>query len=205
MLRTFPCHCEQEVEADIPDPLDLSPGSPQRNSLIDGSFLTITCDRCGAVLRPECELRCVRGTDDVVLFVVPESSRDRFLFGRYPVPESVQVVVGFAELRERLLIEDAGLDFRGVELLKYHILLRSDKQEGTVILFRALDSDRLVFHIHGLKDEEIAVLRAPISAYERSLADTRTESDDEAHRIILDPPYISVRKIELDRPESGDA
>ncbi len=203
MKRRVTCHCEQKIDFDTPEVYDAAPGSPTREAIVDGTFLTITCDRCGEEIRPELEATLHDGERTVVL--VPEARRNSFLLGALRIPKDAAVVVGFGELRERMIVLDAGLRVDVVEALKYQILRKAGPRTDLRIFCVESTSNELVFHIHGLRDDdEVAVMRVPRSAYDRATADMRLKANEEPYRTILSPPYVSINKIELDPEEASD-
>ena len=199
MVRhTFLCRCEHEFNVDLPDVVSVGPGSPERNGVIEGTYLSFICEACGNSLRPDIELRFRVDDQTPHILLVPEKERDRFLFENSANPAVESVVIGFPELRERLIILDCGYDFRAIEILKCQILLRADAKKELRIYYERTNDDNLEFSIHGLRDGEIALLNVPRPAYTRALSDLADTSDNALHKALFDGAYVSIHKLEIE-------
>lgn len=198
MKRRIVCHCEHTFDAQIPDEIDISQGSAGRSSIVDGSFLSLKCERCGDTLRPEFDLLLRDKDSDLRIRLVPEHDRDRFLFGTYSVPAGPTVVVGFAELRERVAVLEAGWESQAVEVLKYQILRRAGSAANIKVYFDRSVGEELEFHVHGLRNGEIGVVRISQSAYRKAVEDLERLSSTEPYKTLFEPPYPSIHKLEIE-------
>jgi len=203
LTRRIVCHCEHGFDAQLPDEIDISEDSAGRASILDGSFLSFDCERCGDTLRPEFDLLLRDKDSDAVIYLVPEVDRDRFLFGSYSVPEGPTVVVGFAELRERIRVLEADWETQAVEVLKYQILRRAGSASDIKVYFDRSVGDQLEFHVHGLRNGEIGVVRISQSAYQSAVGDLERLRSTEPYKTLFELPYPSIHKLEIE-PESHD-
>ena len=201
MKREITCHCEQKLVVEIDDQYDISDGSESMNAIRNGTFLNVTCDRCGDVLRPEFAVNFARSDGRNVAFL-PESERNHFMVGSVDIPNDSAVIIGTPELRETIALHDAALEREPIELVKYQILVRAGSGVGPPtdirIYFIQIEDAELIFHIHGLRDEEIAVMRLPESNYIRAKDELPRQRRSEPYKTILDPPYVSIHKVELE-------
>jgi hypothetical protein len=163
-----------------------------REAVLDGTFQQERCGACGATFRVEPELAWLDVDRGAWFLVKPareedqwadlERMADTIFDGTYgpgapgaarSLGESLQVrvVFGWTALREKLVIQDAGLDDTEVELLKL-ALLRGDEapplsDEVELRLVEA-DDERLRFVWLGAGDEvaheEIEAPRAALEA-----------------------------------------
>ncbi len=198
MKHTITCKCENEIEVNVPDRVEIPENSAKENEILEGEFLPVKCERCGSVLKPELPCRFVDGKRNLDIYLVPERDRNSFMLGKYDYPESSRIVVGYHELVERLRLARQHLDPRAVEILKYQILVRAGGGADISIRFAEQENEALLFHIHGLKDDEIAVIRVPHKAYKQALRDADAKAGEEPYSTILEPPYVSINKIELE-------
>ena len=191
-MKMIPCYCNKEVEFDFPEEIDIAESPDTVDSIFDGSFMSVTCPYCGKVLKPEEPVRIFdsKGTLDINL--VPELRRNAFLSGRHRVASGT-VAIGFPELAEKLAIYLAGLDEGTVEILKLPGINR-DSGSDIAIYFAGLETDSLVFHVHGLQPDKIGVTRISRDLYERT-REALEKTDDPVYKEIKAPPYVSVRKI----------
>ncbi len=205
MKRKLVCFCEHEFESDVPDSVDLTEQPEARRAILEGDFQTILCPGCGKTLKPEFPV-LVREPGRT-LFFVPELDRVAYYRGKlpYPVGEVDRVAIGYDELVEKLRIREAGLDDRVVEVLKYYLLqkvLENYEGEGEVrLLFSGLEPAGLVFHAHGLRDQEVGVLRVSRQMAEKAAEQLESKLRAEPFDQFLAGPYVSINKLATETPE----
>jgi hypothetical protein len=200
-MTEITCACERSFEVDIPDSVDLATQPKATDEIIAGTFLTFTCPHCGNQIKPEFPFHVFDSSDATDIFMIPEIERDRFLLGISEHTDHERVVIGFSELAERLLIRRAGLDDRAVELIKYYLLIKAGPTANPQIFFRKVESEDLILEILGMKADEVGVARIPRKLYDSALQDLSTKIHEDPYRIILEPPYVSITKIEIAEEE----
>ena len=203
-VRQITCLCETQFERDFPDMIDLEKEPETVDAVRSGEFLSVSCPECGRLLKPEFPVQLVDRSRQLDIFFVPELERNAYLRGRleYSVPECNRVVVGYPELVEKLAIADADLDDQGIEVAKYYLLskaLEEYQDREPVFSFKAKDGKALVFHVQGIRDDEIGVSRVPIETYERVLSQLPKLRKQDPFSEILSPPYVSVNKVYRDQ------
>ena len=196
-MAVLTCTCEKNFEFDIPESVDLSLRPEATEEILSGTFFTLTCPHCGEIIKPEFPLKITDQEKKIDIFLVPEMERDRYLAGLTHYPESARVVIGFAELAEKLRILSDELDDRAVEILKYYLLLKAANQDLR-IYYKETDGDDLVFEIIGLRDGEVGNARIPEALYNTSKHELEHKLGEEPFSLFLEPPYVSVNKIELE-------
>ncbi len=205
MKRKLVCFCEHEFESEVADSVDLEKQPEARRAILDGDFQTIQCPGCGKALKPEFPVM-VREPGRT-LFFVPELDRSAYYRGKlpYPVGEVDRVAIGYDELVEKLRIEEAGLDDRVVEVLKYYLLQKVlEHYEGEAevrLLFSGLEPEGLVFHLHGLRDKEVGVLKVSRQMADKAAQQLKEKLREEPFDQILAGPYVSVNKLATETPE----
>jgi hypothetical protein len=197
-MTEITCVCEKTFEADIPDTVDLSDDPDVLDAILNGSYLTFRCPHCGHAVKPEVPLHFTDLEKQIDIFLVPERERNRYLLGRYEHPECNRIVIGYAELVEKLKVYSAVLDDSAVELIKYYILVRAGAGSTPSIYFDSIDNDALVFDIIGLREDEIAKIKIQREVYDKALAELSQKRSEEPYSTFLEPPYISINKIELE-------
>lgn len=204
-MRTITCHCDHTFEADLPEAADLDRSPELLSAIADGSFLTCRCPSCGARLHTDLDTLVSWPSRNMNLALVSEVSRLAVLSGHAAAPEGFDVVVGYAELADRVAVFAADLNPLTVETLKFHLAskaLESLPSGRPVITFEGLDAQgNLLFHIHGLRDGEVAVTAIPRPLYESVKAEVETKPEDEPQSCLRNGPYLSVQNLEL---EGGD-
>ena len=201
MQQAITCRCENRVEIVVEAEYDISIGSPAHQAIRDGSFLSTRCDRCGERVAAEFDFEAIDGCQRRMRFL-PESQRNRFMLGTVEISEGQRVLIGFRELAEHVELMRDRLEREPIEFMKYQILRRANSTADVRIYYDGREGSELRFHIHGLKEDEIAVMRLPETIYSRSRTDVDSLRGSEPIRTILEPPYVSIHKIELE-PEEG--
>ncbi len=202
--RRIACFCESTFEADIPTAADLAADPDVERAILAGEFMTVTCPTCGKRLTPEFLFRLsgVPGFGELVL--VPEADRVAFARGklRDAGRTTGRVAVGFAEMAEKLLIARAGLDDRVIEIMKYYLLTGGGAQaealagkEDVTVRYRGFIDGRHLFHIVGMRKDEVGVARLGREIYERISSDVATRVAEEPFRDFCSPPWVSLRRV----------
>jgi hypothetical protein len=202
ITRHIACFCENTFDAQVPESADLAEDPEVEALILKGDFGAVSCPVCGKRLTPEYPFRLtgVRGVGE--LFLVPEAHRTAFLRDKleYPVGKPARVVVGFAELAEKVLIFGRGLDDRVIEIMKYYLLTGAaggpvqDAERDVTLLYRGEENDKHLFHILGMKEGEVGVARLARTVYDKIAADVETRVTEEPFRDFCDPPWVSLRR-----------
>ncbi|MBN2351842.1 MAG: hypothetical protein JXD23_04665 [Spirochaetales bacterium] len=201
MKKSITCMCEHRFEADIPDKVDLEKSADSIASIIDGSFMTVSCPSCGKLLKPEFPFTLVHGGQGWEIRFVPELARQKTM--RQPPivkgKKTARVVIGYSELLEKVKIFEEQLDDRVIEYLKYFIMSKvmektEDEEKNVDVYYHERQGDVLEFHIQGLKSDEVGVFKLPMATYRKALADIDRHSSEEPFRDFLTPPYVSLNK-----------
>jgi hypothetical protein len=200
-MTEITCVCEKTFEADIPDTVDLAANPEVLETILNGSFLTFRCPHCGHTVKPEVPLHIIDSDKQVDIFLVPEPDRNRYLLGRYKHPDCRRIVIGYPELIEKLKIYFARLDEFAIELIKYYILVKAGVGSSPSIYFDAVDSGTLIFDIIGLREDEIAKMQIQSEVYDKALTELSQKRGEEPYSTFLEPPYISISKIEIEEEE----
>jgi hypothetical protein len=203
--RRIACFCDKVFEADLPAVVDLAERPEAADEVLRGEFMAVTCPACGKRLTPEfpCRFTGVAAgpLGSLELSLVPEADRVAYLAGRMgkEIGTADRVVIGVPELAEKLAIFRAGLDDRVVEMMKFLLVTRPGADAAgreVVVSFSRTDGDRLVFHLAGLREGEVAVARLERPLHDRMLADVERRLAEEPWKDFCTPPYVSLRRVD---------
>jgi len=200
-MQTVTCVCDEQLEIDPPSDLDLDENPEAVQEILEGRFMVYPCPKCGTDLKLEFPFRVRSLSRNLDCFFIPEKNRSDLLGGSLPfsISDSSQCVVGYPELVEKITLRDCGLDEKAVEVIKYHLLVRalesSESDSNVRILFAGKRGNDLVFHIVGLRDDEVGVSKIPETMYKKAEGNLSTSLKDETLSALLEPPYISINKI----------
>ncbi len=196
-MQEITCFCEHTFSVEIPETINLHDQPEIKTEILNGTFMTYTCPKCGNVLKPEFPVHLIDNEKNIDLFFIPERERNSFMMGKNSYSART-IVIGFPELQEKFKIYDAGLDERAVELIKVYFLERAETSEGIHIYFGKKENDQLSFYIEGLKDAETAVTHVSFQIYAAFKHEIDTRTYDKALEEIITPPYISIEKIRFE-------
>jgi CpXC motif protein len=202
MQRETLCYCGNTVTHDYPEKLDVSE-SGTIDSILEGTFLEVTCDSCGATLKPDFPVLLEQVPSPFGYITVeyfPEPERVRYLSGKIK-SRADRVVIGYPELREKIMIFHGQLDDRAVEILKFLLMEKADTTDTLSILLEQIGDQELSFYIYGLKEKEVGVTGIPSTLYQRVFESLDERMKDEVFAQITQPPYISINKITLEEGE----
>jgi hypothetical protein len=200
-MQTVTCVCDEQLEIDPPSDLDLDDNPQVAEEILEGKFMVYRCPKCGTDLKLEFPFRIRSPSRSLDCFFIPEKNRSDLLNGSLPfsLSGSPRCIVGYPELIEKITLRDCGLDERVIEVIKYHLLIRaldSTESDAAVrILFAAKSGRDLVFHVVGLRDDEIGVSKISEAMYKKAESALDRSLKDETLSSLLEPPYVSINKI----------
>jgi len=200
MKTELTCMCERSVGVVFPDVVDLAKEPAREEEILAGTFMSVRCPHCGKLLKPELPFRLLDAVRGLDIYLVPSLERNSFLAGRLEgVPAEVnRVVIGFPELQEKLRIANAKLDDRVVEIAKFHLMRRAEKEgpgRDVAIYFVSRGGGALTFEVHGLRRDEVGRVRVPEEAVERIAAELSRNLKREPYRVFLAGPYVSCTAV----------
>jgi hypothetical protein len=211
MKRKIPCLCENTFTVDVPEEIDLDKDGRFLDEIENGSFMNFTCSSCGKLHKPEFPLAVLWSSKNAQFEVIPEPERMGFYHQKKEKGDKTEVVIGYIELADRLAVIRDGLEPLVIESLKYYLYLKAEETnpENEINIWYhgkiagaenvALDTANaaLEFHIHGLKENNMAVTRLPFSLYEKTAADYKRQPKGELFISLRHKNYLSVRNMML--------
>jgi len=199
-METATCVCEKEFEVEPPVDVNLDEDPGMLESILEGNFMVYTCPECGSRLKLEFPVRISSKSRCWDIYFIPEKNRQELYRSElsFSIPTGSRCVVGYAELVEKLKLLQEELDERAVEVIKYHLLTRAlqsgEEEEPIRILFVEKSAEGLVFHIHGLRKDEVGVSRIRMDIYHKAKRSLDETAAQEPMKSLLEPPYVSVNK-----------
>jgi len=194
--------CETSFDADLPEEIDLDAEPGRIDEILSGTFFQVSCPSCGTLLKPELSVRLLSRKKHLDIQVLPELERLSFHLGEVSVPKGAELLIGYAELFERARMIADGLDPAAVEIIKYYLLLKAEEgapeSAELSVAYAGLQegSGKLLFHIRGMKEGEIAVLPIGRDYYERILKEAPSTIKKEPFDAIFAGPYRSIKVLE---------
>jgi hypothetical protein len=197
MKRKIPCPCDNTFTVEVPEVIDLDARPEYLDEILSGSFMNFVCTSCGKKHKPEFPLTLLWPSHECSLEVLPE--RERFSFYRRKKEkkgETAETIIGYPEMADRLAVIRDGLLPIAVEALKYYLLIKAEETNAEKEIsawYQNRGSDCLEFHLHGLREGEVAVMRIPMALYEKTAADFRQHPKTELFASLRSGSYVSVQ------------
>jgi hypothetical protein len=184
---------------DAPEEIDLDAEPRYVEDIIAGNFMNFVCTSCGKKHKPEFPITVKWNSKGAVLEVLPELDRGLF-YRRKEEKKSAftGALIGYPELAERIAVLRDGLKVEVVEAIKYYLLLKADEaypDEEISVWYQHRADSSLEFHIHGIKKEEVAVMRVPLTLYEKTLADFKKNPKSEPFSLLRVKNYVSIQNV----------
>jgi len=200
-MRKVTCRCETTFDADLPEEIDLETSPKAFDEILGGDFLAIICPNCGARLKPELRVRLYSKKSGMDIVALPELERMSLYRGAIELPKNAQAVVGHPELFERARILVDGMDPEAVEIIKYWLLQKAMEQVPDTeisVAYAGKKDDKLVFHLVGLKEDQVAILPVDQGTYTKTVSEKARSIHEAPFDRIFKGPYRSIRILETE-------
>jgi hypothetical protein len=200
MKKRIPCICENSFTVETSDEIDLDKDIGYLEQIQNGSFYNFTCPSCGKNNKPEFPVLLNWPSKGLKFEVIPELDRGEFYQRKKTPVEKNQVlpepIIGYPEMTERITVILDGYDPVPIEAIKYNLQLKAEEQypdnEMEVRYFGSAEGS-LEFHILGIKENEVAVMKVPLSTYERTLNDYKSSPKSEIFSALRFRTYLSYK------------
>ena len=199
MRHKIPCFCDNNFVVDVPEEINLDTDPQHIEDILAGNFMNFPCANCGKRHKPEFTLTVNWPSKSLCLEVLPELERGSF-YRRKPKKDEApkETVISYPEMAERIAIVKDELVVEAVEAIKYYLFVKADEsypEEDISVWYHAKNANNLEFHIHGIKDNEVAVMQIPLSLYEKTLNDFRTNPKEDPFPSLREKSYCSIQNM----------
>lgn len=205
MKKRIVCRCNESFEVEVPESINLDVDTDYIQQIVDGNFMSFNCPSCPEKVKPEFNLSVQWPSKQLVFDVLPESERFSF-YHRKEFDKTVQTLIGYPELSERVLVLRENLEPVLIEAIKYYLLVKAEEanpESEIEAWFQGFyhdgDTKFLEFHLHGIRKDEVAVSRIPYSVYEKTKQEYKNDPDSEPFASLRFESYLSIQN--LLRPE----
>ena len=200
MKKKIPCLCENSFEIEIKEEIDLDKDGKYLDEIQNGSFYNFTCPSCGKNNKPEFPVLLTWPSKGLKFEVIPELDRGEFYQKKKTPVEKNQVlpetIIGYPEMTERLTVILNGYDPVAVEAIKYNLQLKAEEQypdNDMEVRYYGTAEGSLEFHILGIKENEVAVMKIPLSTYEKTLNEYKNNPKAEIFSALRFRTYLSYK------------
>ncbi|MDR2110488.1 MAG: CpXC domain-containing protein [Spirochaetaceae bacterium] len=199
MKRKIPCFCDNTFSVEVPAEIDLDVRPEYIGEIMDGSFMTFTCSSCGKKHKPEFPMTILWPSRNLRLEVIPELDRGGFYRKKQDNRKTgTETLIGYPEMADRIAVYRDGLEPAAIEALKYYLLLKAEEaypDREITIWYQNRGPDNLELHLHGLKEDEVAVTQVPTGVYEKTLEDYKKHPKAELFASLRFGSYLSVQNM----------
>jgi len=116
-----------------------------------------------------------------------------------------RVVIGYPELLEKVMIWDASLDDKKIELLKFDFLLQQNLSEGPLkekidsyrLFFEGTDGEKIHFVIRDLDGKKVGRTAVNQTRYEAIEKACQKNLSPEDLKYLLEEPYVNCNKVKI--------
>ena len=199
MKRKITCFCDNAFDVEVPEEIDLDSGS-FLDEILNGTFLNFTCTSCGKKHKPEFPMSILWPSKNLRFEVFPELERGAFYRRKKSTADTgtytLETIIGYPEMADRLAVIRDGFDPVPVEAIKYFLHLKAEEQypdEEIEIWYFGSSEQSLEFHIHGIRANEVAVMKVPISLYQKTLDDYQKLPKSDIFAALRVSSYLSVK------------
>ena len=204
MRRKITCYCDNVFEIDVPEEIDLDTGR-NLEEIQNGTFFNFICPGCDKKHKPEYPLSVLWPSKKLRFEVFTEQERGDFYRRKKSPSEKgplkLETIIGYPELAERLAVIRDGFEPAVVEAIKYFLHVKAEEQypddDLDIWYYAAIEDSEtgsfLQFHIHGIRKDEVAVMKVPLSLYEKTLKDYRKNPKSDTFSDLRVRTYLSVK------------
>jgi len=204
--RNITCYCDNIFEIDTPEEIDLDSNSEYLDQIQNGTFFNFVCPGCSKKHKPEFPLSILWPSKKLRFEIFPELERGDF-YRRKKAPDEkgpnkLETIIGYPELADRLAVIRDGFEPAAVEAIKYFLHLKAEEQypdDELEIWYYAHtggpdgSDGSLQFHIHGIRKDEVAVMKVPLSLYQKTLDDYKKHPKGDTFSALRVRTYLSVK------------
>ena len=199
MKQKITCFCDNTFEVEIPEEINLDSDPKHIEEILNGSFLTFPCEVCGKEHKPEFPLTIKWPAKNTDIEVLGELDRGKFYLRKDSKENAAaETVISYPEMAERIAIIKEGLVTEAVEALKYYLFVKADEtypDNEISVWYHSKTEDNLEFHIHGIKENEVAMMKVPLSLYEKTLSDFKKNPNTEPFSSMRVKSYFSMQNM----------
>ena len=197
MKQNIICPCGGNFPVEIEEEFDLDVNPEHIENICSGTFLSFICPVCGKKHKPEFKIMVVWKSKNIRFEILPELDRGEF-YRKKKDKSSVETIIGYPEMSERIAVIKDDLVPIIIETLKYYLLVKAEEEfpdRKINAWYYCKEPSVIEFHLDGIKSGEVAVMKVPMDVYEKTCEKYRKHPKNEIFTSLRINSYISVQNI----------
>ena len=207
MKQNINCLCGGIFPVEIEEEIDLDQKPEYIEIINNGTFMSFICPNCGKKHKPEFKITLVWESKKIRLEVLPERERGEFYRGKKEnsflktgskEAISLETVIGYPEMADRISILNDNLEPVVIETLKYYLLAKAEENYPDREInawYHGKGDAGIEFHLDGIRADEVAVMKVPFQVYDKTCEDYRKHPKKEVFTSLRCRSYLSVQNI----------
>jgi hypothetical protein len=197
MKKNINCPCGNNFSFNVEEEVDLDQNPDSLDKILNGSFMSYNCPACRKKHKPEYKITLIWKSKNLKLEVLPELDRGEF-YRNKKENASMETVIGFPEMFDRIAVLNDDLEPIIIETLKYYLLEKAEEtypDKDINAWYHCKGTGGIEFHLDGIRPDEVAVMRIPHELYEKTFDDYRKHPKNDFFSSLRVRSYLSVQNI----------
>jgi len=197
MKKNISCLCGTNIQIDYEEEIDIDNNANALENIFNGTFMSYKCSFCDKKHKPEYKIIIIWKSKNIKMEVLPELNRGEFYRNKKETT-SMETIIGFPEMADRLSVIKDELEPVIIETLKSLLLEKAmdnypDKEINA--WYHNKSNEWIEFHLDGIRQDEVAVMRIPVEMYEKTLNDFKKRPKDDIFTSLRVRSYLSVQNL----------
>jgi len=195
MKSTITCVCGTNIIVDYEEDINLDQEPKYLEEILNGTFMSYDCSFCGKKNKPEFPINIEWKSKNLKMRVIPEPERGEFYRDKKD-SYKFETIISFPEMADRLSVINDGLEPVVIEALKAVLLDKAmenypDKEINAWYYLN--DPAFIEFHLDGIRQGEVAVMKIPQEIYKKTLGDFKKNPKSGIFPELRVRSYLSVQ------------
>jgi hypothetical protein len=195
MKMTITCICGTNILIDYEEEIDLDQEPKYLEEIFSGKFMNYKCSFCGRNNKPEFLINIEWKSKKIKMKILPELYRGEFYRDKNDDPK-FETIISYPEMADRLSVINDGLEPVIIEALKSYLLDKAAENypDKTVnAWYHSNSSAGIEFHLDGIRQGEVAVMKIPHDVYKKTLDDYKKNPKNGIFPSLRVRSYLSVQ------------
>jgi len=197
MKRNITCLCGANFQFEYEDEIDLDANPQILEEISKGTFMSGVCPACNKNHKPEFNIYLKWSSKKLKMNVIPELERGDFYRNKKDIKD-METIIGYPEMADRLAVLKDDLEPVVIETIKSYILAKAAENypnEDINAWYFCIAESGIEFHLDGIREGEVAVMRIPLDVYIKTLNEFQKRPKGGIFPTLRVRSYMSVQNI----------